>query len=158
MRQAEEIVKGTEKLDSKFFLGLKLKQCEANPNLASFVAEEVLKSEIDKKTRKRLFQATLFALEMLGAGDKENIDYVKVSKKSIEVAKKQETIFDIDKIYAVNPVFGNAIFRARFYVENLNESFNEFYKTKIPLTELLQKMDVFLKAYWIETQEQKTNL
>ncbi|MCK5490947.1 MAG: hypothetical protein KAI67_03825 [Candidatus Pacebacteria bacterium] len=156
MRKAEEVLNGTEELDRNFFLRLKDKQCGANPFIAAFVSEEVLKNIIDKETQTRLLQVTLFALEMLGAGDKENIDYVKVSRESIESAKNQEIIFDIEEIHAIKPKFGNAIFEARFYVENLNRTFNDFYGTKIPLEELLQRMDIFLKAYWIEIQKQKT--
>lgn len=144
----------TQALDNTFFSHLKEKQCTANPNLAGFMSEEMLKVSTEQIIQRRLIRLALVALEIMGAGEKNDSDYVKVTKESIQEA------FTFPELKAFqlleeNEAFARAFWEASGYVEGINNILNDFYKTNIETEYALDNLQILFKAYWIETRKQK---
>lgn len=154
MISGETLFPSTQRLDSKFFLHLKEEQCKANPNLAGFMSETLLKATTDETTSRRLVQTALIALEIMGAGDPRDTDYVKVSKESIKQAPASEEL-EIFEVMEINENFAKALWEAGDYVESINDLLNNFYQTSIDTEYILDNLQVLFKAYWIETQKHK---
>jgi len=155
MKSGNELFSETEKLDNAFFLTLKERQCAVNPYIASFMSEMILKAKTDEEIQKRLLKVSLVALEIIGTGNPCDKDYIRVSKETIEIAKKSEKQFDIDSIRKEDWAFAHAIDEAKFQTTNLNDIFNEFYKTNIETRYIWEQIEIFLKAYWIEKKKHK---
>ena len=139
----------------KYFPLIKEKHCKVNPNLAGFMSEWILTTETEKRIQTRLLQMALVLFEIIGVGDEMDLDFAKVSKESISAAKKMEKAFDINDVKGIDPDLYWAIVEAETYVKALNDSFNEYHGDQIDTNVIWQKLEVFLKAYWIEKQKIK---
>lgn len=155
MKDGDEILSTTETLDNKFFLSLKGGQCKVNPYLTNFMSEIALKASMDTAIQRRLLQIALITLEILGAGDANDKDYVKVSKESIDSAKKSGTIFNTAEVHDENPPLAKTMLEAKFYARYINDIMNKS-GTRINTDYIWKKMEILLKAYWFETRKQKS--
>jgi hypothetical protein len=154
MISGELLFPPTQALDSNFFSHLKEKQCTTNPSLAGFMSEKMLEVSTEQIIQQRLIQLALIALEIMGAGEKSDSDYVKVTKESIQ----ESFTFPELKAFQLleeNETFAKAFWEASGYVEGVNEILNNFYETHIETEYVLDHLQVLFKAYWIETRKQK---
>lgn len=154
MIPGEVLLPPTQQLDNAFFIRLKEKQCAANPNLAGFMSKTLTQTTADETTIRRLIRMALIALEIIGAGEETDKDYVRVSKKSIEEAPVHAKL-DVFEIMEANEDFAKAYWEAQSYVEAINELLNNFYDTSIETRYVLDNIQVLFKAYWIETLKSK---
>ena len=154
MIPVEVLLPPTQILDNAFFLHLKEKQCAANPYLAGFMSETLIKATADQVVTRRLIRLALIALEIMGAGDATDKGYVRVSMRSIEEAPAHNNL-DVFEMMDANESFALAYWEAQNYVIATNDLLNTFYRTDIENKYVLDNIHVLFKAYWIETQKSK---
>ena len=157
MRRGNEVLEEMEKSDN-FFRDLKERQCNANPYLAGFMSERILTTETERTSQKRLLQLSLVMFEIIGLGNKSDVDYIKISKESIKAAENSKISFDPEALYDINSEIASIaenMIHVKTYVRHVNNIYNEFEGTNIIFEDIWKKMEIFLRAYWIEKQKHK---
>lgn len=154
MKSGETVFEEINREENGWYRRIVKQHCLANPRLAE-LANQLIAEEKDPRIALRLIQAISVFLEIIGAGNKSDKNYILVSQESVESAKKAESGFDDYIIYNEDPPFFEAVNEAKACVRQLNRVYNENYKVKIDLAVIFGTLNVLLNACWIERQKQK---
>jgi hypothetical protein len=158
MKSGINVLTEMKELGDKFFLTIKDRQCKANPYLAGCMSEKVFIIETERKQQKRLLKMALVAFEIIGLGDATDPDYVKVSMESTMAAESSKISFSFEALNEQKSEIASIVesmLHVRRYVRQINDSFNDFEGTNISSGDIWEKLEIFLRAYWIEKQKNK---
>lgn len=156
MKTREQILKEKkekEEAGENYYKNLKLKHCITNPRLSGFMSEYAITTEVRIEYQRRLIQMALVTFEIIGAGNPNDRDYVKVSQDSIDLAIKSKIRLEPSIFNNIDPDIVKAIAEANACIAELNNGLNEAYQTHIDSSVIWEKMQVLLKAYYNERLE-----
>jgi hypothetical protein len=156
MKGGIKVLAEMNELGDKFFLRIKDRQCKTNPYLAGYMSDNVFIIENERIRQKRLLKMALVTFEIIGLGDAADPDYVKVSMESIMAAESSKISFSFEALYEQKSEIASiaeSMIQVRKYMRQINDSLNDLEGASINAGDIWDKLEIFLRAYWIEKQK-----
>lgn len=146
--KGEDVFLPDECFDPTTYKRLRRRLHEANPSLLGYLNMVAMESKMSNEEQRRFLWLGHITLEIMGASNRQDADYVPVSDEYVLAAEQSQSSYDEEALETLRPSFGQAVAEAEEYCQLVNDYLNSCEENRIDWQKMWTKIkDTLIKAY-----------